>query len=728
MARIHRVLGLFLGVACAASAAAGPASTAPTSDAADTWFGQRFEDPFRPLEDLKSPATERWFRSQARQAEAALARIPGRDALVKEWLAIDARTPPRYSDFTVENGRVFYRKTLAGEPVGKLFVREGWQGAERLLLDPLKYVPDEHYALGGFSASPDGARVVVRLAKEGAEWGELRVLDVASGRMLDDKVAPVWFDPSWSPDGTAFFYNGKPGVDPKDAHAEEDTQLLVHRVGTPASEDRDLMSRASTPGLGIDVKELPFAIGMESDPSHVYALAANVQTELKLYASTAAAVAAGRPDWKPVSAPSDGLVRGVAVYKGWIYAATYRDAPRYALVRTRLESPDWSHAEVVLPQAADSLVAFTQSRSHLLLEYSDGLRDRLIDLDLDAGTSRVIALPVSGTQVPLCPDSQSNHCLAVATGWIVPTTLYDVDLDSGAVARSAFSGDAKYPEFDGLVVDEVEVPSHDGVMVPLSIIHRKDLKLDGSSPCILEGYGAYGISYNPAFDVRLSVANHGVVFAYAHVRGGSEKGEAWYRAGFKGTKPNTWKDFIAAGEWLVQKGYTGKDRLTGRGTSAGGILISRAITERPDLFRAAVVNVGDANMLRSEFSPNGPPNIPEFGTVKDKQELAWLAEMDGLSHVRPGVHYPAVLGVGGWNDARVPVWEPGKFVAAVQWATGSGLPVMMMVNFDNGHFTEDKKVTFRNFANQYAFPLWQAGLAGFQPEAAKAARKQPATP
>jgi len=217
-----------------------------------------------------------------------------------------------------------------------------------------------------------------------------------------------------------------------------------------------------------------------------------------------------------------------------------------------------------------------------------------------------------------------------------------------------------------------------------------------------------------------SLARRGVVIAYAHVRGGGEKGEDWYRAGYKTTKPNTWKDFISAAEYLVAKGYTSGPHLTGRGTSAGGILISRAMTERPDLLVAAVVNVGDANTLRAEFSPNGPVNTPEFGTVKDPVEAQALYEMDGVAHVRPGVRYPAVLGVAGWNDPRVSVWEPAKFVAAVQQRSTSGRPALLLVNYDNGHFTEDKTVTFRNFANQFAFALWQAGHPDFQPAPAAA--------
>jgi prolyl oligopeptidase len=708
--------------ACTLAIAANPP---PTADAADTLFGHRYEDPYRPLETLADPKVEAWYRAEAKRSDAALAALPGRDALVKEWLSIDARTPPRYADFAVEAGRVFYRKTMPGESVGKLYVREGWKGAERLLLDPLAYRKGEKYSMDSFAASIDGTKVLVRVSKQGSEWGEMRVLDEADGRLHDDLISPVWFDSTWLPDGSGFLYNGKPGVDPKDAHAEEDTQLLLHRLGTPMSADTDLMSIASTPGLGLASGELPIGFVPESDTAHIYGLAANVQSELKLYVAPVATVSGGKVPWKQIAAPSDGLVRNFASFGGWIYAITYRDAPHYKLVRTRLDATDWAHAETVLPEAADSIVTFSQSHDHLLVQYSDGIKDRLVDVELASGKSHELRLPVAGTLEPSCPDFSSNHCQVAATGWVQPRSLYDIDLDSGAVARSPLSNDVHYPEFEDLVAEEVEVPGHDGVAIPLSIIHRKDTKLDGSSPCILEGYGAYGISYNPYFSVRHSVAHHGVVFAYVHVRGGSEKGEAWYRAGFKGTKPNTWKDFNSAAEWLVAKGYTSRTRLTGRGTSAGGILISRAITDRPDLYAAAVVNVGMANALRFEASTNGPPNVPEFGSVKVQDEAGWLAEMDGVQHVHAGVRYPAVLGVGGWNDPRVPVWQPGKFVAAVRQASTSGRPSMMLVNFDDGHFTEDKRVTFRNFANQFAFALWQAGHPEFQPAARAAGAAKP---
>ncbi|MDB6112308.1 MAG: family peptidase, partial [Pedosphaera sp.] len=299
--------------------------------------------------------------------------------------------------------------------------------------------------------------------------------------------------------------------------------------------------------------------------------------------------------------------------------------------------------------------------------------------------------------------------------WTSPITCYDFDAQKDTFAKSILNTDVAYPSFENVVSEEVEVPGHDGTMIQLSIIHQKGLPLDGSNSCILEGYGAYGTSIFPQFYIFNSVASRGVVRAYAHVRGGGEKGEDWHKAGYKTTKPNSWKDFISCAEYLVNKGYTTPQKLAAIGGSAGGILISRAIEERPDLFAAAVCNVGCANQMRFEFTPGGPANIPEFGTVKDPVECQALFEMDGVQHVQKGVKYPAVMGVGGWNDPRVPVWQPGKFVGALQAATASGKPVLMKVNYDSGHGTEEKIVTFKDRAGQIAFLLWQIGHKDFQP-------------
>jgi prolyl oligopeptidase len=690
-------------------------------DARETYFGSTYEDPYRWLENLKDDAVRAWFKAQALLTDDVLAKIPARDALVAEWTELDRRRPASYRDITYEHGRVFYKKTLGGENVGKLYYRQGWRGAEKLLFDPSTFQPagarpGQVTTIADLMPSPDGRRVVLGLTAAGTLFSELRVLDVERRTLLPDSIYPSRGAHAWTMDSRSFFYDAGPISDIESRDVELNRKTCLHQVGSPVASDIDVFSDASHPELAIEPNEHPFATIDESFPGYVIGQVNTVQSEMRVFYAPAAPLSrGGKLHWQVLAKTSDQLVRGMEFHKGQVYAVTHAGAARYKLVRTSIAHPDWQHAETVIPEARDSIATIVKSKSFLYIVYSDGIVGRIVKYGLDSGKTSEVQLPTSGSVHMHCPDWRSDRCIVSVTSWVRPTTLYDFDADKDHFVKSIFDTDVIYPGFENLVTEEVEVPAPDGTLVPLSIIHRKDLRLDGSSSAILEGYGAYGFSIQPRFDIMHSVALHGVVLAYAHVRGGGEKGEAWYRAGFKSTKPNTWNDFIACAEYLVNKGYTSAAKLAGRGTSAGGVLISRAITERPELFGAAVCNVGCANTMRMEFTPNGPANTPEFGTVKDQTEAAALYEMDGLQHVRPGVRYPALLGVAGWNDTQVAPWQPGKLVAAMQAATTSGKPVLMKVNYDNGHSTEEKTVTFKNFASQTAFMLWQTGYPEFQP-------------
>jgi prolyl oligopeptidase len=703
--------------------APAPWSYPPTKtvDATDTYFGRTYKDPYRWLENLKDKDVETWFKTQADLTDGVLAKIPARDALANEWMALDKLKPATYSQITYEHGRVFYKKTLGGENVGKLYYRDGWKGAEQLLFDPAGFSPTgakpgDVATIVSYTPSPDGQHVVLGLSAAGAEYSELRPIEVESRRLLTDTIYPSYGALSWTLDSKSFLYDAGKVADIKSPEIELNRKTRLHRLGADVSSDPDFFSNESYPDLEISPKEMPMAFIDESYPAYVVGSVGTVQNEMRLFiAPTAQMTPNSKVKWSVLALPSDNLVRGIVFYKDHVYAVTHAGAPKYKIVRTRVDHPDWKTAETVVAEGKDSIQSITHSKSFMFVVYSNGVVGRLVKYTLDTGKASEVKLPASGTIDVNCPDFRTNECIVIATSWTQPTTLYDFDAEKDTFTKSIFNTAVSYPGFENLVTEEVEVPGHDGTMIPLSIIHRKDLKLDGSASAILEGYGAYGISMTPGFNVRRSIALHGVVLAYAHVRGGSEKGEAWYKAGYKATKPNTWKDFISAAEYLIKKGYTSADKLAGTGTSAGGILISRAVTERPDLFAAAVCNVGVANALRVEFSPNGPVNTPEFGTVQDATEAPALYEMDGVQHVKAGVKYPALLGVAGWNDPRVVPWQPGKFVAAMQAASTSGKPVLLKVNYDNGHFTEEKTVTFRNFAGQFAFMLWQTGHKEFQP-------------
>jgi prolyl oligopeptidase len=706
------ILPLLMGVASYAQWKYPPTKTV---DATDTYFGKTYKDPYRWLENLKDKDVEAWFKAQAEMTDGLLEKIPGRNTLAQEWMALDKLKPATYRNISYEHGRVFYKKTLGGENVGKLFFREGWTGPEKLLFDPSTYKPGLTAALESINPSFDGKHVAIGITAGGAEISEIRVLDVDHRKLLPDTIGESYGPSGWALDNASFFYDSGKAGDPRSVEFHLNRKTRLHRLGTTPGVDTDFFSNESNPELGLSPEELPSAYIDESLPGYALGATFTAQSELRMFYTPVSDMKRPKVKWDVLCKSSDNLVKGLAFHGDHAYAVTYSGAPKYKVIRTSVKHPDWKKAETVIQEGPDVIQYLATSKDFLFVVYSDGIVGRIAKYSFGSGRIAELEPPVSGNVDISCPDPHSNRCIVFITSWTFPTTLYDFDAEKDTFAKSIFNTDVSYPGFENLVTEEVEVPGHDGTMVPLSIIHKKGIPLDGGNSCILEGYGAYGGSYTPYFNVRHSIALRGVVLAYAHPRGGGEKGEAWYKAGYKTTKPNTWKDFISCAEYLVKKGYTSPQKLGGTGTSAGGILISRAITERPDLFAAAVCNVGDANAMRSEFGTDGPSNSREYGTVKDPVECQALYEMDGVQHVQQDVKYPAVLCVAGWNDPRVAPWQPGKFAAALQNASTSGKPVLMKVNYDSGHFTEEKIVTFKNFAGQFAFLLWQTGHKDFQP-------------
>jgi prolyl oligopeptidase len=301
-------------------------------------------------------------------------------------------------------------------------------------------------------------------------------------------------------------------------------------------------------------------------------------------------------------------------------------------------------------------------------------------------------------------------------GWTRAAQIYHV-LADGTVNNTGLQPRGPYDAPDDIVADEVLVKSHDGAMVPMSVIHRKGVRLNGDNPTLLYGYASYGITEEPYFSIsRLAWLDAGGVLAIANPRGSSVYGEAWYRAGFQATKPNTWKDFIACAEWLIAQRYTSPKRLGIWGGSAGGILVGRAMTERPDLFAVVVPQVGVLDMVRAEVTPNGVPNIPEFGTRTTEAGFRALLAMSTYHQIRDGVAYPSVLITHGVNDPRVEVWQSSKTAARLMAASSSGRPVWLRLDYDAGHgIGSTKKQVLEERADVFAFTLWQMGVPGYQP-------------
>lgn len=689
-----------------------------TVSASETYFGTAYKDPYRWLENLASPEVTTWFKAQAAVTDQVMSTIPGRDKLVAEWMKVDSLRPMTITAFSYRGGRLFYLKRLATEDRSKLYMRPRWTGPEQLVFDPSTYKPHVNTTVTQLSVSFDGKHVALALAADGAEWAELRVVDVDTHALLPERIFPSYMPMGWTPDSKAFFYDAGSTTDITSTQIRLDRQIRAHTLGTEIGRDRDVLGTRRHPELGIVSREIPYVTVDAHNPDLIVGSAFTTQSEQHTFVASSAGLTTspnGAISWRKLVDLDDKITSQLVIDRGSVYGLTYVGAPRYKLVRTSLARPDWKHAETIVPEASDSLDSMTRSKDFLFLTYSTGVTTRLVRLDLATGRTTQLPQPLQGVASVTCPEASTNHCIVAIDSWTRPTTKYELDGTTGAFTKSAFSSDTTIPGMNQVVVEEVEVTSHDGVKVPLSILHNKDQPLDGSASAILEGYGAYGASLPAAFTALHTLVGHGVVIAYAHVRGGGEKGDAWYKGGLKATKRNSWLDFIATAHYLIDHHYTRADKLAGLGTSAGGIVISRAVTARPDLFAAAVVNVGIANAMRMEFSAVGPANIPELGSVTNRSEIDALYDMDGLAHVAANTRYPATMSVAGWNDPRVPPWQLGKFAAALQATSSSARPQLLKVNYDNGHFTEDRLVTFRNFADQYSFMLWQTGHPEFQP-------------
>src|SRR5258706_2502022 len=368
-----------------------------TVDAEDTYFGKTYKDPYRWLEDLKDKDVEAWFKAQAELTDGLLSKIPGRDALANEWMALDKLKPASYSSIVYENGRVFYKKTLGGENVGKVFFREGWNGTEKLLFDPNSYKTGVVTTVQSVLPSWDGKRVVIGLSAQGAEYSELRILEVDKGTLLPETMYPSWGPGGWLPDNQSFFYDMGKVTDIKSLDIELNRKTKVHKIGTDVAGDVDFLSNESYPDLGIAPKEFPGASIDESYPDYIFGFLGTVQAEFRVFYAPVKELHAKKINWAPLCKISDNLVRGLAFDRDHAYAVTHTGAPKYKVVRTSIKHPDWSHAQTVVPEAADSVQYITRSKHYLFIVYSTGVVGRILKYDLATGKSADVKLPGSGT-------------------------------------------------------------------------------------------------------------------------------------------------------------------------------------------------------------------------------------------------------------------------------------------------------------------------------------------
>jgi len=713
---------LLIGVVAAlvlvsrSNAQSGPPPT-ERQDVTETFFGHSVTDPYRWLENSHDTKVVNWMKAQDDYTRTELARIPGREEFLTRVKALDtASTRVRSAQLWGE--KTFYLKTDPGADNLKLYVRDGVASAERLLVDPELLTKDGvHYSIDYFQPSLDGALVAYGISAGGSEESVIHIIETSSGKQLPDAIDRARFGAiSWLPGNKSFFYNRlqKMTPDMPKTAFEQRSRAYVHELGQDPDHDRFLFGYGYSQELKIKDNDLSFVVYSPASAYLFGVVAHGTANEGTAYYVPLDQVMASPIRWKKLFDVDDAITR-FDVHEDDIYFVTHRHKPHYEITRTSLKNPDVEHATVVVPA------------SDVVIQEADAAKDGIYIRDLDGGIGRLRRLPFDGQAKPITVGKGQSveaisttpteagalvHVVSWTTSprWLAYSARRETIRDTGIQPPLPIDTSA-YASL------EVNAKSADGTMVPLSIIRLKNLKLDGSHPVHLIGYGAYGISYDAYFDpVWPAWLERGGVIAFAHVRGGGEYGEEWYRAGYKLTKQHTIDDFIACAQYLIDSHYTSAKHLSGEGTSAGGILIGGAVTQRPDLFSGALIRVGVSDALRAEFTPNGPPNIPEFGTVTTADGFKGLYAMDAYQHVKDGTAYPGILLTAGVNDPRVDPSQPAKMTARLQHATSSKKPVLLRVDYDAGHGMGSTRAQHDlEFADEMSFLLWQAGDPAFQP-------------
>jgi prolyl oligopeptidase len=717
---------LFVIVALCFTAVVVSAQTqpiAPVRNAIDKYYGTRVTDPYRYMENLKDPMVRQWMEAQDEYTRSILKKIPGRDELYKRMVELQASVVADVSFvYRLENGRIFYLKKLGNEELFKLCMRDGLHGQENVLVDPEVITEQTRniHALSYFMPSGDGKYVAYGISQSGTEKAVLHVMDTETKEDIEKPIDRSDFGiTSWLPDDKGFLYNRLQEITPDmpvSAYYLKN-RVYWHRLGADPDNDIAVFGYGAAPELNIDEVAESY-VYVWPGSSYLYGVIFNGdQNEIRIYAAPLDSLGASSIHWKSICEMVD-EVTDFTVHGDDIYLLTHKNAPRFKLIRTSVINPALEKAVTIVPEGEAVLEDIKAARDGLYVRVlADGV-DRYLRFPYD-GTSKpeYIPLPYAGTIYPGRTDPRIDGIIFGTASWTDYGGIYMYDPRENKTVDTGLQPRGPYDAPEDLVAEEVKVRSHDGVLVPLSIVHKKNLVLNGSNPTILEGYGAYGISSKPFYDQEMYAWYElGGIYAVAHVRGGGEYGEEWHKAGQKATKANTWKDLIAGAEYLIQKKYTSPQKLAAMGGSAGGITAGRAITERPDLFGAAILRVGALNTLRSETSANGPPNIPEFGTVTTEEGFKALYEMDSYQHVVDGVRYPAVMLTHGFNDPRVDVWESAKMAARLQRATASKKPVLLRIDFEAGHgYGSTTSQYTMEWADICAFLLWQFGVPAFQP-------------
>lgn len=642
----------------------------------DNYFGTTVADRFRPLENDTAAATTKWVEAENALTRNYLDKIPFRSAIRERLTQLNnfKRTGLPYRD---NDGKYYFYENDGLQNQSVLYRSTTPDGPAEVFLDPNKLSTDGTVALTGVVQSPDGKLTGYTISRNGSDWTEIFVLDTESGKLLDDHIEWAKFtSPQWW--GNGFFYSAypRPEAGKEFSNANENHQIYYHEIGTPQSEDK-LVYEDPTHPLHFHTPYVPEG----SDYLIVFGSGEGFGSSVMIKN-----LKDKNAEWVVIEPTQEYEISPIGIVDGKLYILTSADAERYRLVTASLDNPVRSNWKEIVPEQPNVLTGATISRDKLILSYMKDASDHLYVHNFDGTPVREIELPTFGS-VGLSASKKWPDVYYSLTSFVYPSTRYSYDMATGKstmIGRNEIDG----VNFDDYTTEQVFYTSADGTKIPMFITYKKGLKRDGKNPTLLYGYGGFNISLTPGFSAQRMVwLENGGVYAQASLRGGGEYGEAWHKAGTQMQKINVFDDFIAAAEYLINEGWTSPDKLAIQGGSNGGLLIGATVNRRPDLFRAAIPQVGVMDMMRYHLFTIGWNWAPDYGTSADSKEMAdYLLSYSPLHNIKnDGTPYPAILVTTADHDDRVVPAHSFKYAAQLQASNTGDAPKLIRIDSNAGH-------------------------------------------
>ncbi len=667
-------------------------------DTVDTYFGVKVPDPYRWLEDDKSAETAEWVKAQNIVTFDYLSKIPFREAiesrLKKIW------DYPKYGTPFFKGNYYFFFKNDGMQNQSVLYVQEGLEGTPKVFIDPNTLSEDGTVSLAALNVSNDAKYFAYGISKGGSDWNEFYVIDIATGKQLEDKLEWIKFSGiAWEKDG--FYYSRYDAPKGSELSVKNEYQkIYYHKVGTKQSDDILVYENKSFPLHN-------FSAAVTDDESIL------IIEESESTDGNALFVKNLKENNAPFVKLADGFEYNYNVVDNignTLFVFTNKNAPKYTLVAVDINNPASENWKTIIPEKEEVLKSVSVAGDLLMAEYMKDASSRAFMYDFEGQLKYELQLPCIGTLGGFSSEKGNNLCFYSFTSFTFPNTIYKFDVAQNKSEVYKTSEIDFNPDL--YETKQVFYNSKDGTKVPMFIVHKKGLKLNGKNPTLLYGYGGFNVSVLPSFSIsRLLLLENDGVFALANIRGGGEYGRDWHEAGTKLKKQNVFDDFIAAAEYLIAEKYTKPEKLAIQGGSNGGLLIGACINQRSDLFKVALPAVGVMDMLRFHKFTIGWAWTGDYGSSEDSTEFQYLLKYSPLHNIREGLNYPATLVTTADHDDRVVPAHSFKYIATLQEKYKGENPVLIRIETQAGHGAgKSTEKIIEEAADIWSFTFYNLGV------------------